>query len=110
MALYRLTNDNFRDVIKNNDIVIVDFWAEWCRTCSSFKPIYMQISDNYPDVVFGKVNTQIEQDISIEFRIQSIPTLIAFRNGDEVYRKAGAIPSQHLEEIIDGVKNRSLAS
>lgn len=110
MALYRLNNDNFQEIVENNEFVIVDFWAEWCSTCSSFSAIYTQISDIHPEIVFGKVNTQIEQDISIEYRIQSIPTLIALRNGKEVYRKAGAISSQVLEEIITGLKNNSLAS
>lgn len=108
MPLYRLTNDNFQTILDENEIVIIDFWAEWCSTCSSFKPIYMGISEKFPNIVFGKVNTQFEQDISIEHRIQSIPTLIAFQHGKEVYRKVGSIPSQLLEEIVDGVINKTL--
>ena len=110
MPLYRLTKDNYYDVLKENEIVIVDFWAEWCSTCSSFKPIYMEISDKFPNIVFGKINTQFEQDISIDHRIQSIPTLIAFQNGKEVYRKVGSISSQFLEEIVTGVLDKTLVS
>ena len=106
MPLYRLIDDNFNQVLQDNEFVIVDFWAEWCSTCSSFTPIFMQISDKYPEVVFGRVNTQIEQDISTDHRIQSIPTLIVFQNGVEVYRKIGAIPSQFLEDLIISLKNK----
>lgn len=108
MPLYRLIDENFEKIIHNNKFVIVDFWAEWCSTCSSFTPIFMQISDKYPDVVFGRVNTQVEQNISMDFRIQSIPTLIVFHDGEEVYRKIGAIPSQFLEELIINIKNNIL--
>ncbi len=100
MAIFRLTDDNFTEIVSNNAIVIVDFWAAWCTTCSSFEPIYLQISESYPDVVFGKVNTQYEQEVSAKYRIQSIPTLIGFKNGEEAYRKPGAIPGQVLHEII----------
>ena len=108
MPLYRLTNDNYHEALEENELVIVDFWAEWCSTCSSFKPIYMEIADKFPEIVFGKINTQIEQDISIDNRIQSIPTLIVFKSGKEVYRKAGSISSQLLEEIVSGVIDQSL--
>jgi len=110
MPLYRLTKENFHEILEENEIVIVDFWAEWCSTCSSFKPVYMEISENYPDIVFGKVNTQFEQDISIENRIQSIPTLIGYRQGKEVYRKVGSISGQLLEEIVNGIINKTLVS
>lgn len=105
MAIFRLTDDNFDDTIRNNALVVVDFWAAWCSTCSSFAPIYIQISDAYPDIMFAKVNTQYEQDISARYRIQSIPTLIAFRNGEEVYRKPGAIPGQELDDIVHKMRN-----
>lgn len=105
MAIYRLTSENFDSVIHNNKFVIVDFWAEWCSTCTSFAPIYIQISDAHPKMIFGKVDTQIEQDISIRYRIQSIPTLIGFRDGEEVYRKPGAIPGQVLEEIVAKIQS-----
>lgn len=105
MAIFRLTEDNFDDVIKSNDIVVVDFWAAWCTTCSSFAPIYVEVSEAYPDVVFAKVNTQYEQSISAQYRIQSIPTLVCFKKGEEVYRRPGAIPGQFLDEIIQKLIN-----
>lgn len=104
MATFRLTDDNFDDTLQNNELVIVDFWAAWCTTCSSFAPIYVQISDNYPDIIFGKVNTQYEQTVSAKYRIQSIPTLIGFKNGVEVYRKPGAIAGQVLDEIVSELR------
>ena len=105
MATFRLTDENFEDVIHKNELVIVDFWAEWCTTCLSFAPIYIQISEKYPNIIFGKVNTQFEQAISAKYRIQSIPTLIGFKNGEEIYRKPGAIPGQILDELVVKLKS-----
>ena len=106
MAIFRLTKDNFDEVINGNKFVIIDFWAEWCGTCLSFAPIYIQISELYPDVVFGRVNTQLEQDISARYRIQSIPTLIGLKSGEEVYRKPGAIPGQVLKDVVNEIKGK----
>lgn len=105
MATFRLTNENFEDIVHKHQLIIVDFWAEWCSTCSSFAPIYIQISEKYPDVLFGKVNTQFEQGISAKYRIQSIPTLIGFKNGEEIYRKPGAIPGQTLDKLVVQLKS-----
>ena len=103
MATFRLTDDSFDEAIKENEIVLVDFWAEWCSTCSSFAPIYVQISESYPNIMFAKVNTQFEQAVSARYRVQSIPTLVCFKNGEEVYRKPGAIPGGELIAIVDKI-------
>lgn len=104
MPVYRLTNNNFDKILGANPIVLVDFWAEWCTTCTSFTAIYEEIAEIYPELLFAKVNTQTEQDISVRYRIQSIPTLIVFHNGDEIYRKPGAIASHTIKEVIDEIK------
>jgi len=105
MTIYRLTDENFDEVVKNNAVVIVDFWADWCSTCLSFAPIYVQIADLHPEVIFAKVNSQVNQIVSAQFRIQSIPTIIGFKKGREVHRKPGAISGQMLEEVIEKIKN-----
>ena len=104
MPVYRLKNENFDKVLEENAIVLVDFWAQWCTTCTSFTAIYEEIAEHYPDLVFAKVNTQTEQDISIRYRIQSIPTLIVFHNGEEIYRKPGAMASHMIIELINEIK------
>jgi len=103
MPVYRLTNENFDHILNDNPLVLVDFWAEWCSTCTSFSSIYEEIADSHPHILFAKVNTQIEQDVSIRFRIQSIPTLIVFHRSKPIYRKPGAMASHILKELISNV-------
>ena len=105
MPVYRLTNENFDKILDENAIVLVDFWAKWCTTCTSFTAIYEDIAEEYPELIFGKVDTQVEQEISVRYRIQSIPTLIVFHNGEEIFRKPGAIASNTLKEVINEIKS-----
>ena len=80
MAVVELTKDNFEEVVTNNEFVIVDFWAPWCGPCRSCAPTYEKVSEDHPDVVFAKVNTEDEQEIAGHFHIRSIPTLMVFRH------------------------------
>ncbi|MDH5256832.1 MAG: thioredoxin family protein [Gammaproteobacteria bacterium] len=105
MPVYRLTNDNFDKVLEQNALVVVDFWAEWCTTCTSFTSIYEVVAESHPELLFAKVNTQLEQDISVRYRIQSIPTLLVFHNGAEIYRKPGAMASNMIEDMLNEIKN-----
>lgn len=100
MATVDLTKDNFVDTIQNNDFVIIDFWAPWCGPCQQFAPVYTEMSEKYPDVVFAKVNTEDEQELAAQFNVRSIPTLAIFREQVILYMEAGALPPQALEEII----------
>ena len=100
MATVDLTKENFVDTIINNDFVIIDFWAPWCGPCQSFAPVYTEMSDKYPDVVFAKVNTEEEQELAGQFNVRSIPTLAIFREQVILYMEAGALPASGLEEII----------
>ena len=100
MATVDLTKDNFVDTITNNDFVIIDFWAPWCGPCQQFAPVYTEMSDKYPDVVFAKVNTEEEQELAAQFNVRSIPTLAIFREQVILYMEAGALPPASLEEII----------
>ena len=104
MATIELNQNNFEEVIGGENMVIVDFWAPWCGPCVSFAPTYEKISDKYPDIVFGKVNTEVEQELAGYFQIRSIPTLMAFREKVIVYSEAGALPASGLEQLIEHVQ------
>ena len=100
MATVELTTDTFRETIDEHDLVLVDFWADWCGPCHMFAPTYEQASQANPDVVFGKVDTEAEQELAAAFRIMSIPTLMVFREQVLVYSQPGALPPQALDELI----------
>lgn len=105
MATVELTKENFEETITNNDIVIVDFWAPWCAPCKQFAPVYEEVSEKHPDVVFGKVNTDEQQELGQAFQIRSIPTLMLFREQVILFSEAGAFPAGSLEEVIEKAKN-----
>ncbi|MCG6886272.1 MAG: thioredoxin [Proteobacteria bacterium] len=100
-----MTNENLVDTINDNDFVIIDFWAPWCGPCQSFGPVYEEISEKYPDIVFAKVNTEAQQDIAAQFNIRSIPTLMIFREQVILYAEAGALPGSAFEELIGRAKD-----
>lgn len=104
MATIALTKDNFNDTIENNATIIIDFWASWCGPCKSFAPTFEAASENHDDVVFGKVNTEEQQELAQACNIRSIPTLMIFREQILLYSQAGALPPAQLEDIIDKTK------
>ena len=104
MATIELTAANFSDTITGNDFVIVDFWAPWCGPCRSFAPVYEELSVQYPDIVFAKVNTEVEQELAGHFQVRSIPTLMLFREQVILYSEAGALPKQAMEALIADAK------
>ena len=105
MATIELNKENLVNTINENPFVIIDFWAPWCGPCQSFAPVYEQISEKYPDIVFAKVNTEQEQEIAAQFNIRSIPTLMIFRDQIIIYAEAGALPAQTFEQLIEQAKN-----
>ncbi len=109
MATLNLTKDNFDKTITENDMVIVDFWAPWCGPCKFFSPVFEAASEKHPDVVFAKVNTDEQQELSGMFAIRSIPTLMIMREKVILYQEAGALPAGPLEEIIDKAKGLDMA-
>ncbi len=100
MAVVELTKDNFEEVVTNNEFVIVDFWAPWCGPCRSFAPTYEKVSEDHPDIVFAKVNTEDEQEIAGHFQIRSIPTLMIFRQKIIIFSEAGALPESAFRELV----------
>ncbi len=100
MAVVELTKDNFEDTINKNDFVIVDYWAPWCGPCRSFAPTYEKVSEEHPEIVFAKLNTEDEQEIAAHFQIRSIPTLMIFRENIIIFSQAGALPESGFKELI----------
>jgi thioredoxin len=101
VATIALTKDNFEQVVNGNDMVLVDFWAPWCGPCKGFAPVFEASSEKHADIVFGKVNTDEEQDLAASFNIRSIPTLMLFREKVILFSQAGALPGSALEQVIN---------
>lgn len=104
MATVDLTTENFTSTIKDNDFVLIDFWASWCGPCQRFSPIFSKVSEQHPDVVFGKLDTEAEQQIAGSLGIQSIPTVMAFNRGNLVFNQAGLLSPGQLEQLVSQVK------
>lgn len=109
MATVELTKDNFEQTVTDNQIVIVDFWAPWCGPCKGFAPVFEKAAEAHADVVFGKVNTDVQQELAGAFNIRSIPTLMIFREKVVLFQQAGALPGQALEQVLAQAKSVDMA-
>ena len=104
MATTELTVDNFESHVQDDDILLVDFWASWCGPCLQFAPTYEAASEANTDITFGSINTEEQQELAAAAGIQSIPTLMAFREGILVFAQPGALPASALDQVIEGVR------
>ncbi|MDR4532156.1 thioredoxin [Glutamicibacter sp. PS] len=104
MATRNVTEADFAQLIDQNEIVLVDFWADWCGPCKQFAPVYEQISEKFTDVIFAKVDTEAEQGLARAANITSIPTLMAFREKVLVFSQPGALNAAQLEDLVTAVK------
>jgi len=104
MPTVELTTNSFSSAVEENDILFVDFWAAWCGPCRAFAPTFEAASEAHPDITFGKVDTEAEQELSAAAGITSIPTLMVFRDQILVFSQPGALAPPQLDQVIDAVK------
>src|SRR5690625_3339099 len=109
MATTDLTQETFQETIESNDIVLVDWWADWCGPCKMFAPVYDEVSQQHDDIVFGKIDTEDQQQLAAAAGISSIPTLMAFRENVLVFSQPGAINAQQLDQLIEQVRGLDMA-
>jgi thioredoxin 1 len=104
MAVVELNDATIRTTIEENDTVIIDWWAEWCGPCKAFAPTFAAAAEKHPDIVFGKIDTEANADLSASAGIMSIPTLMVFRGGVLIFSQPGALPASALDDLIGQVR------
>lgn len=109
MSSITITADTLDDVIDEHEIVLLDFWAEWCGPCRNFAPVFEKAAETHTDIAFGKVDTEVERELASGFAIRSIPTLMVFREGIIVFEQAGALGGAQLEQVIEAVRGLDMS-
>ena len=104
MSAIEITAETFEPTVTKEGIVLLDFWAEWCGPCKRFAPVFEAAAEKHPDITWGKIDTEQQQELAGALRITSIPTLMVFRDGVLVFRQPGALPAQVLEQLVEQVR------
>lgn len=104
MATIEITRDNIESIIQDNDVVLLDFWAEWCGPCKSFAPVFAAAAERHDDLIFGQVNIEEQEEVAQMFGIRSIPSLAIFREQQLIMMESGAMPEATLEQAIETVR------
>jgi thioredoxin 1 len=105
MATVDLSIETLESTIEENDIVLIDFWADWCGPCKMFAPTYEKVSEEYDNIVFAKVDTEAHQELAAQFQIRSIPTLVVFKDQVGIFAQPGALPEEGLRDLIAQVES-----
>ncbi len=108
MAILTMTAANLETTMSESDILIIDFWADWCGPCKQFAPIYKKLAEKHTDIVFSKVDTDVERDLSSMFSIASVPTLAILRHGILLFKEAGVQSAEQLEQVIEQVRGLNM--
>lgn len=108
MSTVEITAQNIESTVKDNDIVILDFWASWCGPCRAFAPTFEAASEKHSDVVFGKIDTEAQRELSTQLQIRSIPMIMVFREGIQLFAQPGALPPAALEELIGAIRGADM--
>ena len=108
MATLEITEPIFAETIENNELVILDFWAEWCGPCKAYGPVYEKVSEEFPDVIFGKIDTEAQPELGRLFNIRSIPTTLAFKQEIGVFMQPGALPENALRDLVNMLKELNM--
>jgi len=104
MATVELTKENIKPEVEGSEITVLDFWAPWCAPCKAFGPTFEAVSESHSDILFGKVNTQEQEQLGAHFNIRSIPTLMIIREGVMLYSEPGALAKPDLEDLIAQIR------